>query len=96
LSNHADATALLIDFGANMNCTNNAGNTPLHVAAARNAVDCARWLLIRGAKMNICNKSGQTVSQVATTSASTEVIDLISKFSPEFIGEFMEHNLIVR
>ncbi|RKO94388.1 ankyrin repeat-containing domain protein, partial [Blyttiomyces helicus] len=59
--NSQDAiAALLIDYGANVNSLNGAGNTPLHVSAARNARECARWLLLRGAERERPNKSGQT------------------------------------
>ena len=55
---------LLIDYGANMDVQNNAGNTPLHVAATKNAVPCAEKLLIRGCDRSIVNKSGKNAQQV--------------------------------
>jgi ankyrin repeat protein len=57
--------SLLIDYGADLNVVNEAGNTPLHVGAAKNAWDCVMKLLIRGADRDILNKSGKNAHQVS-------------------------------
>jgi hypothetical protein len=46
--NHWDVVMLLIRRGANVNCRNNAGLTPLHVAVRRGCVDIAAMLITHG------------------------------------------------
>ncbi|KAI9190739.1 ankyrin repeat-containing domain protein, partial [Polychytrium aggregatum] len=60
LNDTGSIAGLLIDYGANIEATNSAGNTPLHVACSRNSRECARWLLMRGADRTKVNKSSQT------------------------------------
>jgi hypothetical protein len=46
--NHPDVVMLLIQRGANVNCRNNAGWTPLHVAVRRGYLDIAAALITHG------------------------------------------------
>ncbi|KAJ3391021.1 SH3 and multiple ankyrin repeat domains protein 2 [Lobulomyces angularis] len=85
LNNNEYVTWLLIDFGANINALNISGNTPLHVAATRNARNCAKWLLIRGCNRELLNKSGQNASQAALMSGNAELSELIKNFKDEDI-----------
>ncbi|KAJ3049901.1 hypothetical protein HK097_009108 [Rhizophlyctis rosea] len=77
--------ALLIDHGAGLNLTNTVGNTPLHVCATRNAVGCARWLLLRGAEKEKANKGGQTAQQLAVMSGNLDLFDLVKKWVEESV-----------
>ncbi|KAI8825808.1 uncharacterized protein EV422DRAFT_514223 [Fimicolochytrium jonesii] len=79
--NHEAIASILIDLGANLNAPNAVGNTPLHVCATRDAKDCARWLLLRGCERELVNKSGQTAAQLAGLSGSSEIGDLIKKWT---------------
>jgi hypothetical protein len=46
--NHPDVARLLVQRGANINCRNNAGLTPLHVAVRRDYLDVAVMLITHG------------------------------------------------
>ena len=39
---------LLLEYGANINAVNEAGNTPLHICASKGFANCANLLLRRG------------------------------------------------
>jgi hypothetical protein len=56
----------LIHGGAKANPQDNAGETPLHLAAARGCVEVARELLRNGALVSIKNGSGRTCFDLAT------------------------------
>ncbi len=70
-----------------MNALNIAGNTPLHVAAARSSKNSLKWLLIRGANVNALNKIGQTAQQAAAMSGNNEAVDMIRNFKSSDIGK---------
>jgi uncharacterized protein len=64
-----DAIALLLDLGLDINASNDAGDTALHVAATgRGSPDIVRFLVERGASLQAKNKRGQTPLAAATTS----------------------------
>jgi ankyrin len=56
----ADAVAVSIAHGANVNAANNQGVTPLHLAAQLGADDTVKLLVDRGAKINVKTKGGLT------------------------------------
>jgi len=66
---------LLVDFGADFNAMNAAGNTPLHVAATRGGKGCVRYLMMRGANPEVLNKSGMNV--VGAASANSEICEIV-------------------
>lgn len=86
MNNHDQVAWLLIDFGSNMNSKNISGNTPLHVSATRNSVDCAKWLLLRGANKTLLNKVNQNPVQVATISQNPDLADVIFQHRDDDIG----------
>jgi ankyrin repeat protein len=87
MNNHVFVVALLADHGANLDAINVAGNTPLHIAATRNAVECAKWLLMRGCDREKTNKTGQNAHQVAVMSGSEDIVELMKKFTPDQISK---------
>lgn len=72
-----------------MNAKNISGNTPLHVSASRNSIDCAKYLLMRGANKEILNKANQQPIQVAAISQNNELADLITHHKNEDIGSLL-------
>jgi ankyrin repeat protein len=54
------AITLLLDAGADVNQTNDAGDTALHAAAGAGLIDAIQLLADRGAKLDPINKAGQT------------------------------------
>jgi len=80
----------LVLYGANPNAQNAAGNTPLHICASFNKLDCARMLLYRGIDKNIKNKAGQTASEVALLSGNEEVMNNIKMFSSKSVEPFTQ------
>jgi ankyrin repeat protein len=55
-----EATRLLLDAGADVNQSNDAGNTALHAAAAAGMATVIQLLADRGASVDAKNKAGQT------------------------------------
>ncbi len=70
-----------------MEAKNISGNTPLHVAATRNTLGCAKFLLLRGAKKDVPNKANQTPGQVAILSQSNDVAELIARHPDDFCSK---------
>jgi ankyrin repeat protein len=50
----------LLERGADFHLKNNAGSTPLHIAASAGHVEVCLGLLERGADVNLSNKLDQT------------------------------------
>lgn len=57
----------LLDHGADINCTNYYGETPLHLAATYGNVQLVNTLLKRGANVNAINKDENTPLHIAIT-----------------------------
>jgi ankyrin repeat protein len=55
-----EATRLLLDAGADVNSSNDAGDTALHAAAAAGMTTVIQLLADRGATLDVKNKNGQT------------------------------------
>src|SRR5262245_3934077 len=61
----ADCVRLAVDHGADINATNDEGQTALHVAAARRGAPFIRFLAAHGARLDARDKQGQTPLDVA-------------------------------
>jgi len=55
-----------------LSCTDNSGNTPLHIAAEHNCVGAVSLLLTKGANCNSTNHMGRTPLHLASASGSIE------------------------
>lgn len=69
---------MLVSMGADVNATDNLGDTPLHIAARNGRGDIARALIEGGAEVNSRNKAGQTPLGVARESEKYNVADLLN------------------
>ncbi|MDE0178198.1 MAG: ankyrin repeat domain-containing protein [Gammaproteobacteria bacterium] len=61
-----DATEMCLDLGNDVNAVNDVGDTALHGAAYRGALDVAQLLVRRGAKLDAVDTRGLTPLSVAT------------------------------
>jgi ankyrin repeat protein len=70
---------LLLDRGAQINATDNDGNTSLMVASEGGVVktDIVKLLIARGAKLGLKNKAGQTALALALQGDNPEVVRLL-------------------
>src|SRR5262249_22701707 len=62
-----DTLRLLVDLGADVNATNNAGDAPIHRAAYRRLEPVVQFLAEHGAQLDAKNKRGQTPIVVTRT-----------------------------
>ncbi|MHC9541487.1 MAG: ankyrin repeat domain-containing protein [Vulcanimicrobiota bacterium] len=69
---------MLVSRGADVNATDNLGDTPLHIAARNGRGETARALIEGGAEVNPRNKAGQTPLGVARESEKYNVADLLN------------------
>ena len=70
-------TKLLIDAGANVNCTGEMGETPLHSAAYRNRFKLATMLLQSGARTDIKDEYGLTAADIARIEGNETLAELL-------------------
>eukprot|EP00911_Craspedida_sp_UC1_P001285 UC1_evm1s966 len=77
---HESHVSLLLAYGADVNCTNVTGNTPLHVCGTWCQEAIAAVLLARGANPELRNRAGQTPYQVATLAGASNVAELLRSF----------------
>jgi ankyrin repeat protein len=61
----ADCVRLSLERGADVNATNDSGQTALHVAAAQRGDDFIRFLVTSGARLDALDKQGHTPLDVA-------------------------------
>ena len=55
-----EAVQLVLQLGADVNATNQNGDTALHIAASKGSNAIVQLLVAKGAKLNLKNKLGQT------------------------------------
>lgn len=86
----------LIFYGANLNCRNSSGNTPLHICAIGNQENSARILLFRGADRTVVNHGNQTAHEVAILSGNNDLAALINDFDSSQVTPFLEQPVYSR
>jgi ankyrin repeat protein len=72
-----EAISILLDAGADINAVGETGFTPLHCAAQMNKPDAIALLIKKGA-LSIGDESGETPLDIAVSSGSIDVVNLIS------------------
>ncbi|XP_065054092.1 SH3 and multiple ankyrin repeat domains protein 2-like [Rhopilema esculentum] len=80
----------LIFYRANLNCRTATGNTPLHICAIGNQLNCARILLFRGADRTVLNYANQSAYENAILSGNHEIATLIEEFDNNQVTPFQE------
>lgn len=74
-----------------MNCRIvGSGNTPLHVAAINDQMECARILLLRGCDTSVVNNSHQNAYQVAVIASNMTLADMIKNHKPENVVPYRD------
>uniref|UniRef100_A0A0D6R6P5 ADP-ribosylation factor GTPase-activating protein AGD3 n=1 Tax=Araucaria cunninghamii TaxID=56994 RepID=A0A0D6R6P5_ARACU len=63
---------LLLQYGANLNCPDHCGRTPLHLCISRRMYSFAKLLISRGANTSILDGEGKTSLQRATEMGITD------------------------
>ena len=66
-----------LDLGIDINDTNEAGNTLLHLAAQQNSPEIISWLLSTGADVKAMNKNGETALTIARKLNNENTIKII-------------------
>ena len=82
--NAIECMVLLIKAGANVNCTNSNGHTPLMKAASKGHVSKMALLIKAGANLEVANKQGQT--------AFSQAKRLLDPWAWSFLLFIMSHN----
>ena len=76
-----ESAAMLIEKGADVNATQQAGLTPLHAAAGNGQLDFARLLLTHGAALDAKCDAGKTAMDYATENKQTEMARFLESAS---------------
>uniref|UniRef100_A0A1I8FST4 ANK_REP_REGION domain-containing protein n=1 Tax=Macrostomum lignano TaxID=282301 RepID=A0A1I8FST4_9PLAT len=73
---------------AEVQCRDRNWQTPLHVAAANNAVECAQLLLPHLTNPNVSDRAGHTALHHAAFNGHPEVAELLLSRSPDMVNAF--------
>ena len=66
---------ILIEAGAELNGADQAGQTPLILAAKRGNLDCVRKLIEAGADVNLCDQYQKSALDYAIQGGYTEMVE---------------------
>ncbi|CAM9514197.1 unnamed protein product [Lampetra planeri] len=72
-----DLLNALLEQGANINCVDEYGQTPLHKVARRQQLDVAKFLIEKGADVNLGDKFGRTALHIAATVDCPRLVELL-------------------
>jgi ankyrin repeat protein len=75
-----DSLALLVQRGADVNATNEAGLTPLHIAVLDGQRLLTKRLIDLGADVDVADDHGRTPLSIATEKGDRAIIDLLERF----------------
>ncbi|KAF6771193.1 hypothetical protein AHF37_09800 [Paragonimus kellicotti] len=84
---HHELIHFLISKGANINMTDNNGNTPLHYAASRNNVIAARQLIAENAKIECKDNEGLTPLMTAAQKNNISVMKVLLEAGADYTAE---------
>jgi ankyrin repeat protein len=85
--NRAACTEALLDSGADINSTTDAGATPALVAAIHGGSECLQLLTERGADLSIRDHAGHTVLHAAATWGRLQCVSLLLSYSKDIVAD---------
>lgn len=85
--NAPNALGVFLELGPNLAALDTQGNTSLHVAAARNRIDCAQQLLQSGIDVDVKNNDGETAFEIAVRAGNPDIENLIVSHMGSVDGE---------
>lgn len=71
---HLESVNFLVKKGADINCSNNEGNTPLILACRSGHLEIAEYLLLKGADLNKADKWGTTAFLYAADNLTPDIL----------------------
>ena len=74
---HLEIVTMLLDHDADINKTNNLGETAPHLAAPNDEINVARHLISRNANVNTCDKSGNTFLHEASCKGHLGIVTML-------------------
>lgn len=83
-----DAVRVLIRHSADVNARDKNWQTPLHVAAANNALRCAEVIIPLLSSVNVSDRGGRTALHHAALNGHTEVLQAESRLNQLFPVQF--------
>lgn len=77
IKGNKDALMIVAEFGADLECQDGEGNTPLHMAVKGSCAQTVEVLLNRGANVNARNKKGVTPLSISKFLGHEEITQLL-------------------
>lgn len=77
IKGNKDAVMIVAEFGADLECQDGEGHTPLHMAVEGGCVQTVQVLLNRGANVNAKNKKGVTPLSISKFLGYEEITQLL-------------------
>jgi len=78
LGGNRDGARSALRTGAEVNCSDNSGETPLMMFSRRGDVELVTLLIQKGASVNLRNKSGESAITLASRNGHVEVVRLLA------------------
>lgn len=76
----------LLGASADVNASDNRGNTPLMIAALNDKVEFVKLLLSKGANVNAMNRKGVTALSYANAKGNEEIVKMLAKAGGKGMG----------
>ncbi|KAL4717669.1 hypothetical protein ACJJTC_000818 [Scirpophaga incertulas] len=82
--NNTNILHFINNYGGDLNCRDNSGNTPLHVAVENEALDAIEFLLQQHAQTDVLNEKTQAPIHLATELNKVSVLLVFAKYKNQF------------
>jgi ankyrin repeat protein len=78
-TNNTDSIKVLIKAGADINCVDSLGYTPIHLVIFNNSIASVKLLIKLGANVNCANNFGETPFLIASVIGCKEIVKMLIK-----------------
>lgn len=85
-NNNTTSIEMLIKAGADINCLDSEGYTPLMFAAQEGYLASVEYLISQGAKIDLENNDGHTALSIAAQNNFNDIVEFIIQNNPKKIG----------